>query len=289
MTTTENQTITVEATVSSPLELVWKLWNDPLHVTQWNAASPEWHCPSADSDLREDGRFSARMAARDGSFGFDFGGTYTTVKPNEQVSYVMDDGRKTDVYFSAEGDKTHIKETFDAETTNPVDMQRGGWQAILDNFKLYAEYAAVNPPHHFTTLIDAPRERVWEKITGRESYMEWAGAAWPGSGLIGEWTQGSTIDFVDVQHSGTRARISELRKDEFIKADHIAMLMEGKEDTQSEMAKNWIGAREVYFLNDDRQGKTRMDVLMYIYPEWAEIANDWPKALNKLKEISENQ
>ncbi len=137
----ENQAtkITVEATVNAPAEKVWEFWNGPEHITKWAAASDDWHTTRAENDLRTGGTFLSRMEAKDGSFGFDFGGVYDDVKTNEIIAYTMGDGRKVNVTFSPSGGGTHISETFDAETTHPVDMQRAGWQAILDNFKKYTE------------------------------------------------------------------------------------------------------------------------------------------------------
>jgi len=140
METTTNATqITVEATVNAPVEKVWKTWSEPQHITKWCAASEDWHAPKAENDLRTGGKFSTRMEAKDGSFGFDFGGVYDNVKKNELIEYTMGDGRKVQVTFSPSGNQTKIVETFEAESTNPVEMQRGGWQAILDNFKKYTE------------------------------------------------------------------------------------------------------------------------------------------------------
>jgi uncharacterized protein YndB with AHSA1/START domain len=106
---------------------------------QWNNASDDWHTPRAENDLRAGGKFSARMEAKDGSMGFDFGGVYDEVKENEYIAYTMGDDRKVEVTFSAQGNETEIEETFEAEDTNPLEMQKSGWQAILDNFKNYTE------------------------------------------------------------------------------------------------------------------------------------------------------
>jgi uncharacterized protein YndB with AHSA1/START domain len=131
--------ITVETNVNAPVETVWACWTEPEHIMRWNSASPDWHTPSATNDLREGGSFTSRMEAKDGSVGFDFGGTYTTVIEHAEMAYVMDDGRKVRVTFNGHGDHTHVTETFDPETENAPEMQRQGWQAILDNFKTYAE------------------------------------------------------------------------------------------------------------------------------------------------------
>lgn len=131
--------ITIETTVNAPVEKVWKLWNEPEHIIKWNTASPDWHTPRSENDLQVGGKFFARMEAKDGSFGFDFGGEYTTVNDHKLIEYVMSDGRKVKVSFDSNGKETKVTETFDAEDQNSVEMQKAGWQAILDNFKKYTE------------------------------------------------------------------------------------------------------------------------------------------------------
>jgi uncharacterized protein YndB with AHSA1/START domain len=123
--------ITVQSTVKAPLDKVWKLWTGPQHITQWNNASDDWHTPCAENDLRVGGKFLSRMEAKDGSFGFDFWGVYDEVKANEMIAYTMGDGRKARITFSAMGTETKVMETFEVETENSVELQRGGWQAIL--------------------------------------------------------------------------------------------------------------------------------------------------------------
>jgi uncharacterized protein YndB with AHSA1/START domain len=139
MSTLEKTKITVENTVNAPVEKVWKYWNGPEHITKWCTATPEWHTPRAQNDLRVGGTFSSRMEAKDGSMGFDFAGVYDDVKPNEYIEYTMGDGRKVWIKFSGKGNETKVVETFEAESENPVEMQKGGWQAILDSFKNYVE------------------------------------------------------------------------------------------------------------------------------------------------------
>lgn len=133
--------ITVESSISAPAEKVWRYFTEPEHITQWNAPSDDWHCPRAENDLREGGRFISRMEAKDGSAGFDFSGTYDEVVPQEKIAYTMDDSRKAVVTFTQEGDATKVHVVFGAENENPVEMQRAGWQAILDNFKKHVESA----------------------------------------------------------------------------------------------------------------------------------------------------
>jgi uncharacterized protein YndB with AHSA1/START domain len=139
METTAKTAITVKAIVKAPVEKVWKYWNEPEHITRWCAASDDWHAPKAQNDLREGGNFTTTMAAKDGSMSFDFGGVYTRVQTNKLIEYAMSDGRKVSIAFAANGNETEVIETFDPETTHPLDMQRAGWQAILDNFKKHTE------------------------------------------------------------------------------------------------------------------------------------------------------
>lgn len=131
--------VTIETTVNAPVEKVWKYWNEPAHITKWCTATPEWHTPRSENDLRVGGKFTSRMEAKDGSMGFDFGGVYDVVKTNEQIDYTMGDTRKASILFTKAGNGTKIVETFDAENENPIEMQQMGWQAILNNFKAYTE------------------------------------------------------------------------------------------------------------------------------------------------------
>ncbi|MDE3183499.1 MAG: SRPBCC family protein [Bacteroidota bacterium] len=131
--------ITVETTVKAPVEKVWKTWSTPEDILQWNNASDDWHTKRAENDLCAGGKFLSRMEAKDGSFGFDFWGLYDEVKPNALIKYTMGDGRKVKVTFSGNSSETKVVETFEAETENPLEMQRAGWQSILNNFKKYTE------------------------------------------------------------------------------------------------------------------------------------------------------
>jgi uncharacterized protein YndB with AHSA1/START domain len=133
----ETKKIIVETTVQAPVEKVWEYWTEPTHITKWNTASEDWHTPYAENDLKVGGKFLSRMEAKDGSFGFDFGGVYDDVRLNEGIGYTLEDGRKVTINFIRQGEETKVIETFDAENSNPIEMQESGWQAILDNFKKY--------------------------------------------------------------------------------------------------------------------------------------------------------
>jgi uncharacterized protein YndB with AHSA1/START domain len=136
----EKKTITVQAVINAPVEQVWKLYNEPGHVMKWNNASNDWHTPRAENDLKVGGKFLYRMEAKDGSSGFDFDGAFEQVIANELIVYSISDGRKVEVTFTKDDNaRTKMATTFEAENSNPIEMQRDGWQAILNNFKIYVE------------------------------------------------------------------------------------------------------------------------------------------------------
>jgi uncharacterized protein YndB with AHSA1/START domain len=139
MNTNKKTEITVSVIVNAPLQKVWQFWTLPEHIKQWNFASDDWHTPKAENDLQVGGKFLSRMEAKDGSFGFDFLGVYDEIKENELITYTMVDGRKAKIIFINEGNATKVIETFEAENENSIELQQGGWQAILNNFKKYSE------------------------------------------------------------------------------------------------------------------------------------------------------
>ena len=131
--------ITVETVANAKLSNVWAAWNNPADIKQWNSAQDDWHTTRSTVDLREGGKFLSRMESKDGSQGFDFEGTYTRVVPQKAIEYRMDDGREVRVEFVERDGGVLVKETFDAENENPSELQRTGWQAILDNFRRHVE------------------------------------------------------------------------------------------------------------------------------------------------------
>lgn len=131
--------ITIHTTITAPLEKVWEYWNAPEHITKWAFASDDWEARDAENDAQTGGKFKTTMAAKDGSASFDFEGIYTVVTEHELIEYDMSDGRHVKVVFEQTPEGITVTETFDPENENPEDMQRDGWQAILDNFKKYTE------------------------------------------------------------------------------------------------------------------------------------------------------
>lgn len=136
----KNNSIHISNTIEAPLEKVWLFYNSPKHIVRWNQASPDWHCPFSENDLKKGGRFKHTMAAKDDSFSFDFSGIYDEVNLYKKVAYLLDDGRKAVVEFIEKTpDQTLMKIAFEAENQNTEAMQQQGWQAILNSFKLYTE------------------------------------------------------------------------------------------------------------------------------------------------------
>ncbi len=131
--------ITVESTIEAPIDMVWDFWTKPEHVMHWNFASNDWHCPNANSDFNIGGEFHYIMAAKDGSVEFDFCGTYTKIIDKTFIEIFLEDGRELNIQFESEGNVTKIIETFEPEEVNSIELQKQGWQAILNNFKLYVE------------------------------------------------------------------------------------------------------------------------------------------------------
>lgn len=131
--------ITVKTTVSASPKKAWDYYTRPEHITKWNFADDSWHCPNAENDMRVGGRYRARMEANDGSAGFDFEAIYKEIANGKKFTYEMTDGRLVNVSFEDVGGNTEVTVTFDAEAENPAEMQKQGWQAILDNFKKYTE------------------------------------------------------------------------------------------------------------------------------------------------------
>lgn len=134
--------ITIETIVVKPIDEVWEKWTLPKHIIEWNNASEDWYTPSAVNDLRVGGAFTYKMAARDGSYSFDFNGIYDEVIMEKKIAYTLDDGRKVVVEFTEVNGRVKIVETFEAEESNSLEMQRAGWQAILDNFNRYVSDSA---------------------------------------------------------------------------------------------------------------------------------------------------
>lgn len=283
--------ITITASIKAPVNQVWAIYNDPYHVTQWNFASPDWCCPFSEIDLREGGKFSSRMEAKDGSMGFDFWGIYKEIKVNEFLAYEMGDGRKASLKFENQGKETLVTTIFEAEETNSLDMQQMGWQAILNNFKSHVE-SLQSEILHFEILIKASPNEVFKTMLDEEPYKEWAYVFYPGSYFKGSWKKGSIIKFIaeseDGSLGGMLGTIADRVENYHISIKYIGLISNNKEITQGEDVDKMKGSFENYTF-DSQNEDTLLKVDMGPVGEYKSYFEEtWPKALQKLKEICEN-
>jgi len=287
-----NNAIIVETKIKSPLEKVWKIWNDPKHIVQWYNASEDWHTPKAENDLKPGGKFSYRMEAKDGSAGFDFEGRYDQVVEHRLITFTLNDDRKVKIEFSTDASGTTVVETFEAEDTNSHKLQRDGWQAILDNFKMHVETSAKPVKIQFKIVINAPSEKVYKTMIDKQHYKEWTKEFNPTSDFEGSWEKGAKILFIGIDEKGNKggmvSRIKENILNKYISIEHIGLFENGKEITSGLEVEGWAGALENYTFTEDN-GKTVLSVDTDSNNEYKNYFEEiWPKALNKLKSICEN-
>jgi len=292
MKTTKKSIITVQTIINAPVEKVWNLWTDPIHIVRWNNASEDWFTPGAENDLRAGGSFLSRMEAKDGSSGFDFKGNYSKVVQDEQIEYTMDDGRKVQVLFASGENTTTVTENFEAEQHHANEIQKTGWQAILDNFKKYVESSAKRITLHFEILIDRATETVYQTMLDKKTYPVWTGVFNPSFRFIGSWEKGSQILFLGTDEDGSTqgmvSRIKENVPNRFVSIEHKGIVQDSKEILYGPKADQWAGALENYTFNEDN-GSTLLKVDLDSDEEYKSYFEDtYPKALNKLKEICEN-
>lgn len=288
---TANIAITVRAIIDAPVQKVWEYWTNPKHIIRWNNASPEWHTPRAENDLRAGGKFLSRMEARDGSMGFDFSGKYSKVKQHNLIEYILDDDRKVQVHFNPDGNKTKITEVFEAEQENTVELQETGWQSILNNFKNYVETPGKRETLHFETDINANVEKVYRIMFDEAGWREWTAEFNPDSHFKGSWEKGSRILFLGTDHDGKvggmASKIKENIPNKYVSIEHLGMVRGDIEITSEIEVDDWSGAMENYTFSENG-GKTLLSVELDANEEFlAYFTDTWPKALKKLKEICE--
>jgi len=291
MATTLKTMITVEATIHAPVEKVWNLWTDPRHIIHWNHASDDWYTPWAENDVKAGGKFLWRMEARDGSHGFGFSGVYKTVVLNKQLLYTLDDGREVRIRFASDEDKTMVTESFEAEGENTIELQQGGWQAILDNFRKYAEAYGEMEVVHFEILINAPVEKVYRTMIDEKGYTDWTAEFNPSSHYIGSWQKGSEIRFLgtdkDGKMGGMLSLIRENIPEKFISLEHRGEIEDGKEKMNGPKVSEWAGALENYSFKAVGDA-TLLSVDADTSQQYKSyFINTWPKALERLKSICE--
>lgn len=291
MKTSAKTILTVFTTVKSNVEKVWEYWTKPEHIVNWNHASDDWHTPKAKNDLREGGKFSWRMEAKDGSYGFDFEGTFDEIHPMEQILYTLDDGRKVTVAFNENNNSTTVTEVFEAENENPVKLQQEGWQAILNNFKKYAESPEKKVRLHFETEINAQSEKVFRLMLEDKTYRKWSKIFNPTSRFEGSWKKGSKIIFLGTDEKGNQggmiSRIKDNIPNRFISIEHVGIIANGNEIFNGPDVEKWADGLENYTF-DEKNGKTMLSVDTDTTPEYKNFFEEtWPKALKIIKEICE--
>ncbi|MBK9592772.1 MAG: SRPBCC domain-containing protein [Crocinitomicaceae bacterium] len=283
--------ITVETIVKVPVQKAWEVWSQPHHIINWNFASPDWHCPKAENDLQTGGNYSWTMAAKDGSMSFDFGGTYSKVELHKKIESVLEDKRNVQVEFLDQGQETRVIETFEAEDQNPIDMQRMGWQAILDNYKNYAESLVQLTKMKFDISINASVEKVYQTMLADEHYRVWTAPFHPGSYFKGSWEKGSKMLFLGPDGKGSEggmvSRIEENIPNKFISIEHLGLVQGDKEITSGPEVAAWAGSHENYSF-ESKNSSTVVSVELDMQNEFKEMFEGmWPKAIQILKDICE--
>jgi uncharacterized protein YndB with AHSA1/START domain len=231
------------------------------------------------------------MAAKDGSMAFDFEGVYDQVKPHALIAYTMADGRKVTITFSANGNTTRVVETFEAESTNSIELQRGGWQAILDNFKKYVESATSLEKLHFEIEINASPEKVYSTMLDEQHYKTWTAVFNPTSSYKGSWAKGSKIHFIGTDEQGNVggmvSRIKENIPNQFVSIEHLGVLQGDKEILEGKEVDGWAGSFENYTYT--KQGNnTLLSVDIDANKEYKSYFSEtYPKSLQVLKKLCE--
>lgn len=290
-TKTKNQVITVATTVNAPLQQVWDLFTGPLHIIHWNNASDDWQTSYAENDLKTGGAFLSRMEASDGSEGFDFSGRYTEVTPGKSIVYALDDGREVSITFSETAGGTLVTESFETEDENSAELQRAGWQAILDNFKKYVEGYSKREMLHFEITIDNTPDNIFRIMLDGLGFSEWTSAFNPTSRFTGSWEKGEKMMFIgtdaDGKTGGMVCRIRENIPGKFLSIESLREIVDGKEVNGDGKANPWRGSLENYSFKPVGS-KTLLSIDTDSPVEMKSYFTEaWPKALEKLKVLCE--
>jgi uncharacterized protein YndB with AHSA1/START domain len=285
--------ISVSVRLQLPPQMVWKLWNDPAQMVRWNAASDDWHTPVADNDLRVGGKLQTRMEARDGSFGFDFEAVYEVVDAPNRLVYRLGDGRGVELDLRAEGEETVLTQRFEPEKEFPVELQQQGWQAILDNFKRWAEaYRGVTAVHFAQEVRMAP-SALAELMLQELPYRYWTAVFDPSSHYVGDWKEGSTVDFLcdlpDGRQRGTRALVANFRPGQYIRLVHQGLVEGDTFINSGAEAEAWLGLNEIYSFSPREYG-CLLTVDVDVPEKYADyLTTQWPLALARIRELAETQ
>jgi uncharacterized protein YndB with AHSA1/START domain len=287
----EKKTITVSVLINSPVERVWELWTVPHHNLHWNSGSPAWNTTRAENNLVVGGKFLFHMEAKDGSAGFDFEGEYSSIIRNKFIGYTIADGRIVNINFVAKVNKTEITESFEAESLNPPEMQKAGWQHILDNFKKYAEKKGNADILHFDITIKSDSRKVFKTMLDEKTYKVWTSVFNPTSRFEGSWEKRSKIVFLGTDNNGeVGGMISRIRENipgRFLSIEHLGIVNKGKEVLCGPEVDSWKGALENYTFASSG-GSTVLSIDIDSNEEFRSyFLETWPTALEKLKSICE--
>ncbi|NLE34169.1 MAG: hypothetical protein GX622_03625 [Bacteroidales bacterium] len=287
----EKLVITVSTTVNAPLQRVWDLFTEPLHIIHWNHASDDWQTSYAENDLRSGGTFLSRMEARDGSAGFDFTGRYSGVVPGESIAYTLDDGRNVHISFCGKEGETLVTESFEAEDHHSAELQKTGWEAILNNFKKYVEKYGQKEILHFEITINNSPENIFRIMLESDSFSKWTAAFNPTSRFYGSWKKGERITFLGTDADGITSemvcRIRENIPGKFLSIESLREIIDGKEVTGDQKPGAWSGSLENYTLKP-LGSKTLLCVDTDITTDFRSVfLETWPKALEELKTLCE--
>lgn len=292
METVEKTRITVATKVNLPPEDVWKLWTEPDHIVHWNHASDDWQTTKAENDLRPGGRFNFRMESVKDNDGFDFSGVYNEIDPHNYIEYTMDDGRKVQVEFFHREDGTVITEAFESEQEHTIDLQREGWQAILDNFRSYAETPDDTEMLHFETEINCSPEIVYKTMLDKERFKDWTSDFNSTSRFEGTWEKGSKMRFLATNKDGTTGgMISIVRENipnQLVSIEYIGIMQNDEEITSGPEVNRWKGSESYTFT--PMSGRTLLFIDMECNKEFKSYFEEtYPKALEKLRIICESE
>jgi uncharacterized protein YndB with AHSA1/START domain len=283
--------ITITANINVSPKKAWELYTTPSHICRWNFASPDWCCPRAEHLLEPGGFLNYRMEAKDESFGFDFEGIFDSIVPHQKLAYTISDGRKVTLNFEQQDQSNLVTIRFEPETENTEELQQQGWQAILNNFKSYAE------KHNFNKLIFEIKiqnsvNRVFHNMLDDEGYRYWTFAFQPTSHYQGEWKKGNTIHFIGFDAEGKRggmiSRIAEFIPNQFVSLEAIGLIEGDTEILEGDKVEPWAGSLENYYYFANEDGSTTLKVTLDSNDEFASYFQDtYPLALERLKEYSE--
>jgi uncharacterized protein YndB with AHSA1/START domain len=283
--------ITVQITLNAKQNLVWEMFTNPKHIINWNAASDDWHCPKAENELFVGGRSNIRMEAKDGSVGFDFKWTFTKIQAPKILEYTLEDNRKVWIEFIEINGQTTLIEKFETEMENSVELQKAGWQSILNNFKKYVESEIKIEKLTFEVSIAASVEKVYSTMLNESYYRQWTYAFNPTSFFRGSWEKNSKILFVGTDKNGNESgmisRIAENIPNEFVSIEHLGYLQNGVEILSGAEVEKWQGSHENYFYKSQKEGtllKIEVDANKDLK---SYLLEKYPMALKLLKDVCE--